>query len=102
RAARIEGERQGIPNGLVRTALEHPAVDEDLRPLGDEQVLRAGDGRRATEKVDLHWARVPARAACPRILEAHGHHERRTVFRRATRGVRRPRWWPGSGPPSSS
>ena len=53
---RLEGERDPVADRFVRAALEHPAVDEDPGPLGDEQELRAGDGRRATEEVDLHGA----------------------------------------------
>ena len=53
---RVEVEREPVPDRLVRAPLEHPAVDEHLGLPGDEQVLRAGDGRRATEEVDLHRA----------------------------------------------
>ena len=52
--ARVERERDPIPDRLVRAALEHPAVDEHARPFGDEQELGTGDGGRATEEVDLH------------------------------------------------
>ena len=61
----VEVEREPVPDRLVRAPLEHPAVDEHLRLPGDEQMLRAGDGRRATEEVDLHRAhgdREPRRA----------------------------------------
>ena len=50
----IECERDPVADRFVRAALEHPAVDEDPGPFGDEQELRAGDGGRATEEVDLH------------------------------------------------
>jgi hypothetical protein len=52
--ARFEGERDPVADGLVRAALEHAAVDEDARSRGLDEVLRAGDGGRATEEVDLH------------------------------------------------
>ncbi len=62
---RMEGERDAIADRFVRAALEHPAIDEDLCPLGDEQVLRAGDGGRATEEGDLHGRMVTAQGAAP-------------------------------------
>ncbi len=61
----IEGERDPVADRFVRAALEHPAVDEDPGPLGDEQELRAGDGRRATEEVDLHGAHGDSAGAPP-------------------------------------
>ena len=88
---RIEGERDAVADRFVRAALEHPAIDEDLGPLGDEQVLRAGDGRRAAEEGDLHGRMVTAQGPCRRILRAHEHHERRTVLRRTPGRVRRSR-----------
>ena len=51
---RVEPERDAVADGLVGAALEHAAVDEDPGAIGDEQELRAGDGRRAAEEVDLH------------------------------------------------
>ena len=53
---RFERERDPVPDRLVRAPLEHAAVDEHPRPFGDEQELRPGDGRRATEEVDVHRA----------------------------------------------
>ena len=37
--ARLEPERQAVSDGLVRAALEHPAVDEDARTSGVEKEL---------------------------------------------------------------
>ena len=95
RSAGIEGERDAVADRFVRAALEHPAVDQDRGPLGDEQELRAGDGRRATEEVDLHARMVTARGRVrsgrPRILGRHGHRGGRAVIRRAARGLRRRR-----------
>jgi len=56
---RVEPEGDPISDGLVGTALEHAAVDQDAGALGDEQELGAGDGRRPAEEVDLHGAIVP-------------------------------------------
>ncbi len=67
---RVEPERDPVPDGLVRAALEHPAVDEDSRPLGDEQELGAGDGRGAAEEVDLHRRIVPRRSGMERPSRA--------------------------------
>ena len=58
--ARVVGERHAIPHRLVRAALEHPAVDQDAGAAGLEEVLRAGDGGRATEEVEVHPRSVPA------------------------------------------
>ena len=77
---RVVGERDPVPDRLVRTALEHPAVDEDAGAARLEQELRAGDGRRAAEEVDLHGCdgdsahgrrayprrRCPCRSGCSR------------------------------------
>ena len=52
----VEIERDPVADRLVRAALEHPAVDEDPRLAGLEQVLRARDGRGSAEEVDLHRA----------------------------------------------
>jgi hypothetical protein len=63
---RVVRERNAVPDGLVRAALEHAAVDEDAGAVGDEQELRAGNRRGPAEKVDLHSQRIvpwPARAA---------------------------------------
>ena len=51
---RIERERDPVADRFVRAALEHPAVDEDARPGGLEEELRAGDRGRATEEADVH------------------------------------------------
>ena len=59
---RLERERDPVADRLVRAALEHAAVDQDARPLGDEQELRAGDGRRAAEETDLHRRHGDSRA----------------------------------------
>ena len=50
----FEGEWDPVADRFVRASLEHPAVDEDAGLLRDEQELRAGDGGRATQEVDLH------------------------------------------------
>ena len=77
---RVERERDAVADRFVRAALEHPAVDEDAGLRGLEQVLRAGDGRGATEEVDLHGRMVTARGGLRRVSSAsHGH--RRTVER---------------------
>ena len=60
--ARVERERDPVADRLVRAALEHPAVDEDPRPVGVEQELGPGDGRGATEEVDVHARMVTAAA----------------------------------------
>ena len=59
--ARVERERDAVTDRLVRAALEHPAIDEHLRPFGNEQVLGTSDGGRATKEVDLHPRMVTAR-----------------------------------------
>ena len=51
---RVVCERDPVADRLVRAALEHPAIDEDPGAARVEQVLRAGDGRRATEEVEVH------------------------------------------------
>ena len=51
---RVEAERDPVADRLVGAALEHPAIDQDPRPVGLDQELGAGDGRGATEEVDLH------------------------------------------------
>ncbi len=51
---RLERERDPVPDGLVGRALEHAAIDQHPGLIGREQELRAGDGGRAPEKVDLH------------------------------------------------
>ena len=51
---RCEIERDPVPDGLVGAALEHAAIDEDPGPFRLDEELRAGDGRGATEEVDLH------------------------------------------------
>ena len=91
--ARVERERDPVADRFVRAALEHPAVDEDPGPLGVEQELRAGDGRRATEEVDLHGAHGDSAAGpCRRVSSGpHGHRGGRAVVRRAAGGPRRPR-----------
>ena len=53
----VEVERDPVADRLVRAALEHPAIDEDPRLAGLEQVLRARHGRGAAQEVDLHRAR---------------------------------------------
>ena len=64
---RVERERDPVADRLVRAALEHAAVDEDARALGDEQELRAGDGGRAAEEVDLHGRHGDSRRL-PRVF----------------------------------
>ena len=54
RGRRVVGERDPVADRFVRAPLEHAAVDEDAGAARLEQELRPGDGRRATEKVDLH------------------------------------------------
>src|SRR6266566_2881092 len=64
---RVVRERESVAHGLVRTSLEHPAIDEDLRVTHVEEVLRAGDGRRATQEGKVHarlfWP-LPCSARC--------------------------------------
>jgi hypothetical protein len=55
----VEAERHAVPDRFIRAALEHPAIDEDPGLVGDEQELGAGDGRGATQEVDLHRRIVP-------------------------------------------
>ena len=50
----VEGERDPVPDRLVGTALEHAAIDQHASPFRGEQELRARDGGRATEELDLH------------------------------------------------
>jgi len=57
---RVVPERDAVPDRLVRRALEHPAVDQDLRAGGREQEAGAGDGARATEKLEVHPRRARA------------------------------------------
>ena len=52
--ARVVRERNAISRDLVRTSLEHPAVDEHARHARVEKELRAGDRRRATQEGKLH------------------------------------------------
>ena len=54
--AGLEPERDPVADRLVGAALEHPAVDEDAGALGGQQELGAGDGRGATEELDVHGA----------------------------------------------
>ena len=51
---RVEAERHPVADRFVRAALEHPAIDQHLRPVGREQECRTGDGRRAAEEGDVH------------------------------------------------
>jgi hypothetical protein len=64
---RIEAERDPVADGLVGAALEHPAVDEDLRPRGGQQELGPGDRARATEEGKLQvgqtWTRTTVSSA---------------------------------------
>ena len=100
---RVERERDPVADRLVRAALEHAAVDEDRGLLGGEQELRAGDGRRATEEVDLHGAhgdrrrralaRIVGRVEHRGIADARSPASRPTglALRRSVRGAgRRP------------
>src|SRR2546427_4750960 len=48
------GERHAVADHVVRTALEHATVDEDARPVGLEQILRACHRPRRAEKVQAH------------------------------------------------
>src|SRR6266566_4897701 len=52
--ARRVGERHAVADHVVRTALEHATVDEDARPVGLEQILRACHRPRRAEKVQAH------------------------------------------------
>src|SRR2546423_589054 len=52
--ARVVGEWEAVAHGLVRTSLEHPAIDQYASVARVEEVLRAGDGRRAPQKGKLH------------------------------------------------
>ena len=57
---RVELRRRRSPSGtrfridLVRAALEHPAVDQDLGAFGGQEEAGARDGRRAAEEGELH------------------------------------------------
>jgi len=51
---RVVGERHVIADGVVRSALEHPAVDEHLCLGRFEQELGAGHGVGPAEEVDSH------------------------------------------------
>ena len=88
---RLERERDPVPDRFVRAALEHPAVDQDPGAIGDEQELRAGDGGRAAEELDVHGRHGDSATAGPRILRADGHRGGRTVVRRTARRPRRHR-----------
>src|SRR6266568_1453246 len=48
--ARVVREREAVAYGLVRTPLDHPAIDEHPRVACVEDVLRAGDCGRAPRK----------------------------------------------------
>ena len=88
---RLVGERDPVPDRFVRAALEHPAVDQDPGPIGDEQELRAGDRGRAAEELDVHGRHGDSATVGPRILRADGHRGGRTVVRRTARRPRRHR-----------
>jgi RimJ/RimL family protein N-acetyltransferase len=47
-------EGKAVTHDLVRTSLEHPAIDEYARVARVEEVLGAGDGRRAAKEGKLH------------------------------------------------
>ena len=64
---RVEPERHAVAHRLVRTPLEHAAVDEDPGSPGVHEVARAGDRPRTAEKGELHApivTQVPS-AGCP-------------------------------------
>ena len=98
---RIEPERDPVPDRLVGAALEHPTIDQDLRSIGGDEELRAGDGGGPTEEVDLHAAHGdrPRRAA---DLAARGRRVARSL-RYEDEGVDwRPRRTAATGSRSSS
>ena len=88
---RVEGERDPVADRLVRAALEHAAVDEDLRALGDQQELRAGDGGGAAEELDVHAPHGDSARLRPRILRADGHRSGGALVRGAAGRPRRHR-----------
>ena len=52
----IVGQRDPVPDRLVRAPLEHPAVHEDACLAGLEKELAAGDGCRGAKEVEVHVA----------------------------------------------
>ena len=56
---RLVRERHPIAEHIVRAALEHPAVDEDTRAIGLEEVLRAGHRARGAEEMQAHPRMMP-------------------------------------------
>ena len=57
--ARLERERDPIADRFVGAALEHPAIDEDLRAIGLEEVLGAGDRPCRAEEMQTHASMMP-------------------------------------------
>ena len=100
---RLEREWHAVANRLVRAALEHPAVDEDLGSAGVEQELGTGDGRCAAEEVQVHPEMVPPRAvrACgPPVCSGRVGFVAVRGDRGGVRGATRRVRVPGRGAPS--
>ena len=54
--ARLEPDRDAVPDHLVWAALEHAAVDEHPGTRGRQEEARPGDGRGATKEMEVHGA----------------------------------------------
>jgi hypothetical protein len=57
---RVVGEGNSVADDLVRTSLEHAAVDQDAGSIGDEEELGTGDGVGSAEEVDFHVRILPS------------------------------------------
>ena len=62
---RVVGERDPVADRFVGAALEHPAVDEDPRPVGRQEELGAGDGGRRAEELKLDGHDAECATATP-------------------------------------
>ena len=51
---RFIGQRHAVADDLVGAALEHAAIDEDLRATGLDEELGAGDRRGGAQELEIH------------------------------------------------
>ena len=63
-AGRVVGEGNAVAHLFVRPTLKHAAVDENLGPLGDEQVLGSGDGIGSAKEAYFHSRILTRRRFC--------------------------------------
>src|SRR5664279_5083822 len=63
-AGRVVREGNSIAHLLVRPALKHAAVDENLGPLGGEQELGSGHGIGSAEEAYFHTRILTRRRFC--------------------------------------